>query len=138
MTTGGIVNKKLVAVAPLLLALAGCSAAGAEPAPTVTVTVAAEAPTPAETEKTRAEQIDDIYLGSLYKSDSGLKAFDRAELVKFGKRFCDVYDTGGTSSDINRIILKAAGVIYTARQMVTIHGAAVGAYCPEHISKIGS
>jgi|GEM_PF-6778692 len=143
MTIGGIVNKKLFAVAPLLIALAGCSTAGAESVPTVTVagptvTVAAAEPSPAVTEKNGAEQIDDVFLESLYKNQPALKYADGASLISVGKSFCDLYDHGATGSDINSFILKAAGVAYTVPQLVAVHGAAVGAYCPQYISKIGS
>ncbi|MFK0072695.1 DUF732 domain-containing protein [Arthrobacter woluwensis] len=136
-------NKKLFAAAPLLLVLVGCSAPAVESAPTVTVagptvTVAAESPSPAVTAKARAEQIDDIYLSTLRKEQPALKAADGADLISIGKGFCDFYDHGATGSDINSYILKAAGWGYTVPQLVAVHGAAVGAYCPKYISKMGS
>jgi hypothetical protein len=48
-----------------------------------------------------------------------------------------MYNGGATSSDVNAYILKGAGWAYTVPQLLAMHGSALGAFCPEHIDKLG-
>ena len=49
---------------------------------------------------------------------------------------CTFYDNGAISSEVNNFLLTAAGVTYTAAEFAAMHGAAVAAFCPEHMSKL--
>lgn len=118
--------------------MAGCSAPTAEsstPAPTTSAAPATSSPS-AET-KTREEQVDDIYVNTLQENNPGLTVAQPADLISIGKGFCTTYDGGATSSDVKSYILTAAGLAYTVKEPISMHGGAVGAYCPEHIDKLG-
>jgi hypothetical protein len=139
-------NKSLALIAALpALLLTGCASGPAttEAASTATVTPAAATqsatpkPTPTTTKTaTREEQMKEIYLEGIYKSEPALRAAG-ADLVDIGQGFCKMYDGGAKGSDINKYILTAAGWAYTVGQLASVHGAAVGVYCPEHIDKMG-
>jgi hypothetical protein len=140
-------NKILVLLASAALLLAGCSSGPATAGPAASITTerataspsATSAPTVTVTKAaTRDEQIKEIYLENIYDSEPALRAAgDGDSLVSIGQSFCDMYDGGAKGSDINDFILKGAGWAYTVRQLVAVHGSAVGAYCPEHIDKMG-
>ncbi|MBT2538678.1 DUF732 domain-containing protein [Arthrobacter sp. ISL-69] len=141
-------NKSLALLALSALVLTGCSAATSNPeaAPTATAgnvspSAASKAPTAAAAATktpSREEQIKKIYLDGIYESEPALRSAGAGEdLVAIGQGFCDMYDGGAKGSDINNYILTAAGWAYTVKQLVAVHGAAVGAYCPEHIEKMG-
>lgn len=85
----------------------------------------------------REEQVTRVYLERIRTSQPALAATPDEDLVTIGQGFCTMYDGGAVGADINDYILKAAGVAYTVHQLVDVHGAAVGAYCPEHTDKIG-
>lgn len=149
---GDHMNRSLVLLAVPALLLTGCSSAaeGSQPsvsaaAVTTQSATATASPTPKATATasasasatTRDQQVNKIYLESLYKSDAALRSADGADLISIGKSFCDMYDGGAKGSDINNYILTAAGWAYTVKQLVAVHGSAVGAFCPEHIEKMG-
>lgn len=144
---GEHMNKSLVLLALPAFLLAGCSSepTTAEPVASAAPVVATASPsatlkpTPKPTKTaTGEEQVKEIYLESLYKSEPGLRAAGAGDdLVSIGQGFCDMYDGGAKGSDINAFILKGAGWAYTVRQLVAVHGSAVGAFCPEHIDKMG-
>lgn len=120
------------------LMLAGCTA------PAIVAESSAPVPTaapptiaPAVETKPRSEQIDDIYVDSLQEDHPGLTVAEPADLIDIGKGFCTMYDGGATSSDVNSYILTASGFAYTVKELVSMHGGAVGAYCPEHLDKLG-
>ncbi|MCW3768898.1 DUF732 domain-containing protein [Paenarthrobacter sp. PAE-2] len=130
-----------------VLALSGCSGAStqssefstAPPAATVTATSKPSTSSAAATKKasTREEMVRDIYLEAIYESEPALKSAGAGEdLVSIGQGFCDMYDGGAVGTDINNYILTAAGWAYTVPQLVAVHGAAVGAYCPQHEDKM--
>lgn len=147
MNLGEHMKKSLALLSLPALLLTACStgSATAEPVASAATTTAAASPstTPKPTPKptktaTRDEQIKEIYLESIYKSEPGLRAAGAGDdLVSIGQGFCDMYDGGAKGSDINDYILTAAGWAYTVKQLVAVHGSAVGAYCPEHIEKMG-
>ena len=128
--------------------MAGCSSQppAAGPAATTPASLATTAATQSATPKptptvakaaTREEQIKEIYLEAIYKSEPALRAAGAGDdLVSIGQGFCDMYDGGAKGSDINNYILTAAGWAYTVKQLVAVHGAAVGAYCPKYIDRM--
>lgn len=59
-------------------------------------------------------------------------------LITIGEGVCTFYDNGATSTDVNDFLLTAAGVTYTVAEFAAMHGAAVGAFCPEHLGKLGA
>ena len=131
-------NTFRISLAVAALMMAGCSAPTAEsstPAPTTSAAPATSSPA-AET-KTREEQVDDTYVNTLQEDNPGLTVAQPADLISIGKGFCTMYDGGATSSDVNSYILTAAGLAYTVKELISMHGGAVGAYCPEHIDKLG-
>ncbi|MDP9999071.1 DUF732 domain-containing protein [Pseudarthrobacter sulfonivorans] len=142
-------NKSLALLALPALLLTGCASgpAAAEPAPSAAaVTPMASpsvtptrTPTPTVTKAaTREEQVKKIYLEGIYEAEPALRAAGAGEdLMSIGQGFCDMYDGGAKGSDINNYILTAAGWAYTVNQLVAVHGSAVGAYCPEHVEKMG-
>ncbi|GGH94701.1 DUF732 domain-containing protein [Arthrobacter liuii] len=139
-------NKALALLALPALLLTGCSAAqtaatpqtstasAASPSVSATPAAAAVAATKAPS---REDQVKEIYLNAIYKSEPALRntGVDN-DLVDIGQGFCKMYDGGAMGSDINSFILKAGGVAYTVKQLVAVHGAAVGAYCPQHMDKM--
>ena len=141
---GGSMNKFWALLALPALLLTGCSSGPAVAEPSVSVQQAAPSPsakptpTPTATKAaTREDQIKELYLENIYDSEPALRAANDGEsLVSIGQGFCDMYDGGAKGSDINDFILKGAGWAYTVRQLVSVHGSAVGAYCPEHIEKM--
>lgn len=131
-------NTFMISMALASLTLAGCTApatVAVTPAPVPTTAPVTSAAT-VET-KSRAEQIDDIYVDSLQEDHPGLTVAEPADLIDIGKGFCTMYDGGATSSDVNSYILTAAGIAYTVKELISMHGGAVGAYCPEHMDKLG-
>jgi hypothetical protein len=58
-------------------------------------------------------------------------------MITIGQGFCKMYDGGATGTDVNNYILKAAGWAYTVPQLVSMHGAAVGAFCSQYIDEMG-
>lgn len=146
-------NKSLALLALPALLLTGCasgapmagpatgSAATTAAPSTITTPKPTPTPTPTPTTKklTREEQVNEIYLDNVYKSEPALRAADAGEdLISIGQGFCKMYDGGAKGSDVNDFILTAAGWAYTVKQLVAVHGSAVGAFCPEHIEKIGT
>ena len=131
-----------------VLALSGCSGAAAESAapsgsasaaPTTATATPKPSPTVTATKKaaTREEQVKEIYLDAIHKAHPALKSANADDdLVSIGQGFCKMYDGGAVGADINKFILTAAGWAYTVPQLVAVHGAAVGAYCPQHESKM--
>lgn len=79
-----------------------------------------------------------IYLEKIREAQPALEATPDEDLITIGEGFCKMYDGGAVGADINDYILTAAGVAYTVQQLVSMHGAAVGAFCPKHIDKMGS
>lgn len=136
-------NKSIALLALPALLLTGCGSgpATAEPATSPATTAAVESPTPtpsAEPALSREEQVKEIYLESIYEANPGLRGAGAGDdLVSIGQGFCQMYDGGAMGSDINDYILTAAGWAYTVPQLTAVHGAAVGAYCPEHEDKMG-
>lgn len=143
-------NKSLALLALSALLLTGCSVAAQSTASATGVATestspsspaSSASPTPAMATKqaTRDEQITAIYLEGVRKDQAGLKAAADADPVTIGQGFCKMYDGGAKGSDINQYVLKAAaGVDYTVPLPVSIHGSAVGAFCPRYIDKMGS
>jgi PBP1b-binding outer membrane lipoprotein LpoB len=138
-------KKILVPVTLAALVLAGCSSTASVSAqqkttstPSPSTMSASPSPTPSATTAapSRAEQIQEVFLESVRNAQPGLTSAADEDLVAIGKGFCEMYDGGAVGSDINNYILKAAGVAYTAQQLVAVHGAAVGAFCPEHEARI--
>jgi hypothetical protein len=146
-THGGIMNKSLALLALPALLLTGCAsgpstteaASAATVMPAAATQPATPKPTPTPTKTaTREEQMKEIYLEGIYKSEPALRAAAAgADLVDVGQGFCKMYDGGAKGSDINKYILTAAGWAYTVNQLVAVHGAAVGVYCPKYIDKMG-
>jgi hypothetical protein len=85
----------------------------------------------------REDQIRDIYLDNILDEQPGLEDVPGEDLVTMGQGFCQMYDGGAVGADVNEYILTAAGVAFTVHELVAVHGAAVGAFCPEHLDKMG-
>ena len=81
---------------------------------------------------------DAVFIGQITKAHPGLQYEDAEGMITIGKSFCTMYDNGATTSRINEFILGVAGVAYTMPQLVAMHGTGVGAFCPEHLSKLGA
>ncbi|WP_168796592.1 DUF732 domain-containing protein [Arthrobacter echini] len=95
------------------------------------------APPPTVSSLTRDEQIEEVFLDQVRGAQPNLESREGDGMVIIAEAFCTGYDNGATSNEINDFILEAAGDAYTVMELVTIHGAAVGAFCPEHIDKLG-
>ncbi len=125
------------------MALAALTLSGCTAPETVTVSPALASTTapattkPAIETKPMSEQIDDVYVSMLLEENPGLAVAEPEDLIAIGKSFCTMYDGGATSSDVNSFILTAAGPGYTLKELVSMHGGAVGAYCQEHLDKLG-
>jgi hypothetical protein len=127
-----------ISMALAALTLAGCSApetVAVSPA-AVSTSVPASIKPAVET-KSISEQIDDVYVSMLQEDNPGLAVAEPEDMIAIGKAFCTMYDGGATSSDINNYILTAAGPGYTLKELISMHGGAVGAYCQEHLDKLG-
>ncbi|WP_298590287.1 DUF732 domain-containing protein [uncultured Kocuria sp.] len=142
--------RAILAAVAAVLVLSGCAAEQEQPAteasPTPTATTAslkssttkpAPKTTKAEPALSRDEQIEQVFLGSVRDEYPELQFSEDGDLVSVGEGLCQLYDGGAKTSDVNDFILTAAGVEYTLNELVAMHGAAVGAFCPEHIDKLG-
>lgn len=140
--------KKIIALLCCAAALTGC-AAQAESSrppssqqvaagPSVSSTTASPVSATAATTKaaTREDQINAIYLKGVRNDQPALSAAADADLISIGKGLCKLYDGGAKGSDVNHYILTAAGWAYTVPQLVSMHGAAVGAFCPQYLDKM--
>lgn len=130
-----------VAVAALMLA--GCGSgpshtpSSSTQAPVTTTATPSPPPsvTPADS---RANQIKAIYLDNIRDEQPALMDVPADDLVTMGRGFCSMYDGGAVGADINEYILEEGGVGFTVEELVAVHEAAVGAFCPRHIDKMGS
>lgn len=153
MKTGGNLKSGLAsatACAVLLVSLAGCSGneeaptaqqpASPAPAPTVTVTVTpSSSPTPTATATSSPlTAYQEVYLSQLRKSHPNLITAPDDGLINIGEGICTIYDTGATSTEVNDFLLISAGVAYSVAEFASIHGAAVAAFCPEYMDKLGA
>ncbi|WP_426979240.1 DUF732 domain-containing protein [Pseudarthrobacter sp. O4] len=148
---GEQLKKTVVALSLSATLLTGCAAANgstkaadAQPNPAKAATspasvaaTPAASPGKATANTTREDQVKAVYLESLRTSQPGLKAEPDASLITIAQGFCKMYDGGATSAHVNSFILKGAGWAYTVPQLVAMHGAGVGAFCPQYIDKIG-
>lgn len=129
-----------------LLAVSACSTPAANQQATVTVTSSAApsssaAPTaeaPAGiTESPEGVDMDEVaFIRGLRNSEENFDPADDDALMNIGRSFCEMYDNGATSEDINSLILTVMGPKYTLRQLTAVHGYGVGAFCQEHIGKL--
>lgn len=142
--------RAILAAVAAVLVLSGCATEQDQPAteasPTPTATTAspkssttkpAPKTTKAEPAISRDDQIEQVYLGSVREEYPELQFSEDDDLVAIGEGFCQFYDGGAKSSDVNDFILTATGVEYTLNELIVMHGAAVGAFCPEHMDKLG-
>lgn len=93
-------------------------------------------PTPTATAASSQDQVRAIYLDAVRKGQPALQSAADDDLVTIGQGFCKMYAGGAVGSDINNYILTAAGMAYTVPQLISMHGSAVGAFCPEYTSKV--
>jgi hypothetical protein len=131
-----------IAVAALMLAACGSgttsqTGTSSSPAPTTVSASPSTEPGATPTVASREDQIRDIYLDNILDEQPGLEDVPGEDLVTMGQGFCQMYDGGAVGADINEYILTAAGVAFTVHELVAVHGAAVGAFCPEHLDKMG-
>lgn len=124
--------------------LTGCASAAStaapsasEPIPSVSSAKASAAPVITKAAASREDQVKAIYLASVRKDQPGLVSAEDAGMITIGQGFCKMYEGGAKGSDVNAYILKAAGWAYTVPQLVSMHGSAVGAFCPDYIDKMG-
>ncbi|WP_160664085.1 DUF732 domain-containing protein [Pseudarthrobacter sp. ATCC 49987] len=85
----------------------------------------------------RQDQINAIYLKGIRSDQPALGVAADADLISIGQGLCKLYEGGAKGTDVNHYILTAAGWAYTVPQLVSMHGAAVGAFCPQYIDKMG-
>lgn len=127
--------KALVAVATVL-ALSSCSgnddkpASESSPNPVQTVTVTA---TPKPSSSAQPTTMEEVYLSQLRETHASLTTAADDSLVGIGEGVCDIYDKGNSSDDVNNFLAIGAGVAYTLKELASMHGAAVAAFCPEHL-----
>lgn len=127
-----IMNKIIIAVAVVGVALVGCSSQ-ASPAPTVTVTQNAPAPAP-EVEDTLSNE--ELYLlGIKSMSNPILNVATDAQLLEMGYSVCEALNAGFTTEDIIAYMaVQMAGEGMTSDIEVEavgyIIGAADSALCP--------
>lgn len=76
------------------------------------------------------------FIRALRNSEESFDPDADESLLTIGRGFCEMYDGGAESSDINEFILNGMGFAYTLKQLTSVHGYAVGALCPEHIGKL--
>lgn len=125
------------------------SATSAKPAPTPKPTkkpspkptptpVASTSPSSDELFGASSAAVDDVFIDQITGAQPTLNYKDIEGMITIGKSFCTMYDNGATSSRINEFILGVAGVAYTVPELVAMHGAGVGAFCPEHVGKVGA
>ena len=124
--------------------LTGCAsgASTASPsaiAPTPSTSSAKPSVTPTATEAaaSREDKIKALYLAGVRDGQPGLASAGDDDMITIGQGFCKMYEGGATGSDVNNYILKAAGWAYTVPQLVSMHGAAVGAFCSQYIDEMG-
>jgi hypothetical protein len=146
----------LVPIAMAALLLTGCgsgtSSQTAAPAtPGLTTTSATPSPEPTATSAvdSQEDQVQDLYLDSIRDEQPALMEESDEDLVTMGQGFCDMYDGGAVGADIHDFILSVAdadindfmlleaGAAFTVHELVAVHEAAVGAYCPQHTDKMG-
>lgn len=134
----------LVPLAMALLLLSGCGSGASSQTATSTApgaTQTSATPTPGHTATTavdpRERRIHDLYLDSIRDEQPALMDVPYEDLVTMGQGFCDMYDGGAVGADVNDFILMAGGVGFTVQELEAVHGAAVGALCPEHTDKVG-
>ena len=141
-------NKRIVVLTLSALLMTGCAAQGegsapsssqAPASPSVSSATASPVSAAVATTKaaTRQDQVNAIYLKGVRGDQPGLNAAADADLISIGQDLCKMYDGGAKGSDVNHFILTAAGWAYTVPQLVSMHGAAVGAFCPQYIDKMG-
>jgi hypothetical protein len=130
-----------VAVAALMLAGCGSGSSHTPSSSTqapVTTTATASPPPSVTPADSRADQIKAIYLDNIRDEQPALMDVPGDDLVTMGRGFCSMYDGGAVGADINEYILEEGDVGFTVEELVAVHGAAVGAFCPRHIDKMGS
>ncbi|WP_422390189.1 DUF732 domain-containing protein [Arthrobacter sp. N1] len=108
------------------------------PMPSPTPEAVSTTPSSDELFGASSPEIDAVFIDQLVGSEPTLGLKDSAGVIVIGKSFCQIYDNGGSSSDVSDLILQGAGFENTLPELVSIHGAGVGAYCPEHIGKLGT
>lgn len=141
--------KKTIALLCCAAALTGCAAqaessgppssqqAPASPSFSSATASPVSATVAATKAATREDQINAIYLKGIRSDQPALSTAADADLISIGKGLCKLYDGGAKGSDVNHYILTAAGWAYTVPQLESMHGAAVGAFCPQYIDKMG-
>ncbi len=145
-------RKALVPLAITALLLAGCSAppeeGSPEPAtapssavPTHTVTVTAP-PAPTLTVESRLEpgddaRIDGVFLDRIREGSSQLSEVPDSQLLETAGVTCELLDADTTRDQFfEEMKGNTDGNMSAIQAQVAVFGAAIGAYCPEHIDKL--
>lgn len=82
------------------------------------------------------EQVEEVFLSQVRESHPNLEYTEGDSMIEIAKSFCVMFDNGAESSEINDFILIGAGVAYSLTELLSIYGAGVAAFCPEHVEKI--
>lgn len=81
----------------------------------------------------QAKTTDERFLDTVHSTRPSTLQYDDDAVIDVAHLACDVFDDGGTTEDLLDAVLQTGVDVQDAGVIV---GAGVGAYCPEHNSKV--
>lgn len=96
----------------------------------------ATAPTTTPVEASRDKQVEAVFLKLVRDGNAGLSSAADADLIELAKSICALYKGGASGSEVNDILYKGSGVTYTLKELASLNGSGVAAFCPEYMDKL--
>lgn len=130
--------KHWLSIAGIAALLTGCSAGetGAGQVKETTAATTTPATSAPASDSTREKQVEAVFLKIVRDGNAGLDSAADADLVELAKSICELYKGGASGADVNDSLSKGAGVTYTLKELVSINGSGVAAFCPEYTDRL--